>query len=138
VLLDDGERARVATAKLHALDASDSDPSAAPRRVTVPPRPGSVQVPVGELLAWLERYQEENNVDLLVRKVNGGRSRRRFVELVGQLAAAATVGQSAAAAPAGQPSAPAQLTAEEQAAAATLAQCQQEQQEQPAGSPMSE
>ena len=76
---------------------------------------------MGELRSWLQQYQEENHVDLVINKVNGHRSRQLFNHLLDQLAAGAAATRT-----------------EERMAAEALAACQDTQQQQSAGSPMSE
>lgn len=52
---------------------------------TVPPRPGTIEVPVSELTDWLAAYQADNNVDLVLRRVNGTCSRTEFEQCVQRL-----------------------------------------------------
>lgn len=80
---------------------------------TVPARETSWTVPVGELQAWLQQYEQDNQVDLVLKSVNGSRSRKLFDQLVAELATAAGT----------------QAADNERAAAAALTLCQQQQQQ---------
>ena len=113
---DDGERVKVQRTNLHRCDCGDSP------RPTVPARKTSWTVPVGELQAWLQQYEHDNNVDLVLNSVNGRRSRQLFDQLVAELAAA----QQAPAAGATEGEA---ADDDEHAAAAALALCQQQEQQ---------
>ena len=44
----------------------------APEPPTVPPREGTWEVPAGEFMAYVEQYQQDNNVDLVLDRVGKG------------------------------------------------------------------
>lgn len=60
-----GVSVRVATKRLHAVDAEKVD-----RNITVAPRDEKYMVPVAEVKSWLKKYQMEKGIDLKLVRTN--------------------------------------------------------------------
>ena len=102
-----GGTVKVQRSNLHCCDSGTSPVC------TVPARETSWTLPVGELQAWLQQYEQDNQVDLVLKSVNGSRSRKLVDQLIAELATAAGT----------------QAADNERAAAAALTLCQQQQQQ---------
>lgn len=76
---------RIPTAHLHVYS-NNSGGRASERQPTVPPQQNVVQVPVGQFLEWLGQYEDDNHVDLVVKRVNGGCSRAELERCLADLA----------------------------------------------------